>query len=53
MTINKKKRKGGGKEVAKEWGTYEEEPLIKRVFSLPGVKLSEQLGGICCSTFPL
>lgn len=27
--------------------------LIKRVFSLPGVKLSERLGGICCPTFPL
>lgn len=48
-----RRQKESGKEIETEWGTWEEGHQMKRVFSLPGVKLSEQLGGICCPTFPL
>lgn len=46
-------QEGSAKEAGKERGTSKEWILIKRVFSFPGVRLSERLGGICCPTFPL
>lgn len=46
-------QEGSAKEAGKERGTSKEGFLIKRVFSFPGVRLSERLGGICCPTFPL
>lgn len=46
-------QEGSAKEAGKERGTSKEWFLIKRVFSFPGVRLSERLGGICCPTFPL
>lgn len=46
-------QEGSAKEAGKERGTSKEWFLIIRVFSFPGVRLSERLGGICCPTFPL
>lgn len=46
-------QEGSAKEAGKERGTSKEGFLIKRVFSFPGVRLSEWVGGICCPTFPL